>query len=64
MEKTMNKAEPIRIDLTTDQQRQIKDAIGQDVSRLEFKVEELEQRIAPSDFSIMKNMDKATPILF
>jgi len=37
----------VRIELTSEQKKQIKDASGQDVAALEFTQEELEQRIAP-----------------
>jgi len=37
----------IRIELTDDQRKQIKEAAGREMSALEFAVEELEQRIAP-----------------
>lgn len=37
----------IRIELTAEQKKQIKDASGEEVSALEFTPEELEQRIAP-----------------
>jgi len=37
----------IRIALTDDQSKQIKETLGHEISALEFSVEELEQRIAP-----------------
>jgi hypothetical protein len=37
----------IRIELTPDQTQQIKQTSGKEVSFIEFKVEELEQRIVP-----------------
>lgn len=37
----------IRIELTAEQKRQIKEASGEDVSALEFTAAELEQRVAP-----------------
>ena len=37
----------IRIELTTEQQKQIKAASGEDVTALEFTAQELEARIAP-----------------
>jgi len=44
----MTKEQPrIRIELTTDQKKQIKDASGEDVTVLEFTAQELEDRIAP-----------------
>ncbi|HKW48668.1 MAG TPA: hypothetical protein VJN70_14565 [Gemmatimonadaceae bacterium] len=42
-----NKRKSIRIELTAEQKRQIKEASGEEVSALEFTAEELEQRIAP-----------------
>ena len=44
----MEKDERIRIELTPEQQKQIKDASGEDVTALEFTAKELEERIAPS----------------
>jgi uncharacterized small protein (DUF1192 family) len=38
----------IRIELTPEQKKQIKDASGEDVSTLEFSVDELEERVAPA----------------
>jgi len=43
----MSTEQRIRIELTPDQTEQIKKVSGRDVSVIEFKVEELEQRIAP-----------------
>ncbi len=43
----MKKDERIRIELTNEQKKQIKDASGEDVNALEFTAAELEQRIAP-----------------
>jgi hypothetical protein len=59
----------IRIDLTPEQQRQLKEAAGHDVSVLEFSIEELEQRIAPSsvsfgDITVMKPTDVGSANLF
>ncbi|HTJ23217.1 MAG TPA: hypothetical protein VL383_12520 [Gemmatimonadaceae bacterium] len=41
----------IRIELTDDQRSQIKQVSGEDVPSLEFTVEELEGRIAPTSLS-------------
>ncbi len=41
------KDERIRIELTPEQKKQIKDVSGEDVNALEFTAVELEQRIAP-----------------
>jgi hypothetical protein len=38
----------IRIELTDEQKKHIKDASGEDVSVIEFTAQELEERIAPS----------------
>jgi hypothetical protein len=43
----MSKQDRIRIELTEEQKKQIKEASGEDVSAIEFTVQELEQRIAP-----------------
>jgi len=43
----MKKDERIRIELTAEQKKQIKDASGEEVSALEFSGQELEERIAP-----------------
>jgi hypothetical protein len=37
----------IRIELTPEQKKQIKDATGEDLSTVEFTVQELEERVAP-----------------
>jgi hypothetical protein len=51
----MEKEQPrIRIELTEDQVRHIKEASGQSVSALEFSVQELEDRIAPTSLSFGK----------
>ena len=60
----MTKSERIHIDLTSDQRQQIKDASGQEITALELNAEELEQRIAPADFVIIKVVDKPSTILF
>ena len=44
----MKKDERIRIELTSEQRKQIKDASGEDVAALEFTAKELEERIAPA----------------
>ena len=43
----MEKKERIRIELTDEQKKQVKDASGEEVTALEFTPQELEQRIAP-----------------
>lgn len=42
----------IRIELTDDQTRQIKEASGQSVTALDFSIQELEERIAPSGIHV------------
>jgi type VI protein secretion system component Hcp len=62
----MSTGEPIRIELTTDQQQQIKEFSGQEISALQFEAHELEQRIAPvtmSEITITKHIDVASPKL-
>jgi hypothetical protein len=59
-----NERERIRIDLTPEQQQQVKTASGHDAVALEFSVEELEQRIAPSDFSFVRLGDASSPKLY
>lgn len=61
----MNTRASIRIELTTDQQQQIKDAFGSEISSLELSSRELEQRVAPMEpFTISKFVDKASVILY
>ena len=43
----MSKPDRVRIELTEEQKKQIKEASGEDVSDIEFTVQELEQRITP-----------------
>jgi hypothetical protein len=42
-----DKRASIRLELTAEQKKQIKDATGEEVNALEFTPEDLEQRIAP-----------------
>jgi len=51
MERTEQKSDRIRIELTDAQKKQIKDQAGSDVQALEFTTKELEQRIAPVVFN-------------
>jgi hypothetical protein len=48
---TMKKDERIRIELTDEQKKQLKQSTGKDVKVLEFTAEELESRIAPLYFA-------------
>jgi hypothetical protein len=43
----MSKQDRVRIELTAEQKKQIKEASGEDVSAIEFTVQELEQRVTP-----------------
>jgi hypothetical protein len=49
-----SKESRVRIELTDEQTKQIKEASGQSVSALEFSVQELEERIAPTGLSFGK----------
>ena len=61
----MNKRDSVRIELTTEQPQQIKDAFGSEIAALELDTRELEQRIAPAEpFVISKLIDKSSIILF
>jgi len=44
---TPNKQSRIRVELTPEQRKVIKDASGEEVTTLEFTAQELEERIAP-----------------
>jgi hypothetical protein len=48
MERTMIKRDSIRIELSTEQKDQIKEATGRDVQGLDLDIRSLEQRIAPT----------------
>lgn len=60
----MNNGERIHIDLTSEQQSHIKRLSGKDIPALEFDAQELEQRIAPSEIVITKQVDPASSKLF
>lgn len=51
----------IRIDLTKEQQAQIKQESGHDVSSIELGVQELEERVAPASLSFGKIEYTYTP---
>jgi hypothetical protein len=42
-----NARKPVRIELTEEQKRQIKEVVGREASAVEFDADELEDRIAP-----------------
>lgn len=46
----MDKNTRIRIELTDDQRKQIKEQSGEDVKALELTTKELEERVAPTMF--------------
>ena len=41
---------PIRIELTEEQKKQIRNVTGKDAAAIEFSAEELEERVAPAKF--------------
>jgi hypothetical protein len=43
----MEKKQPVRIELTEEQKKQILQATGKDASAIELTVEELEERVSP-----------------
>ncbi|NIW35212.1 MAG: hypothetical protein GWN32_01105 [Gemmatimonadetes bacterium] len=43
----MEKKQPVRIQLTDEQKKQIREATGKDASAVELTVEELEERVSP-----------------
>jgi hypothetical protein len=43
-----NPQDTVRIELTDQQKQQLREQTGQDASAIEFSVEELEERIAPT----------------
>jgi hypothetical protein len=45
---SQDQKQPVRIELTDEQKKVLHEKTGQDASAIEFSVEELEQRIAPS----------------
>jgi hypothetical protein len=47
----MDKKESVRIELTEDQKKQIREATGKDASAIELTVEELEERVSPGRFT-------------
>jgi hypothetical protein len=45
----MSSAKNLRIELTPEQKAEVRNATGKDAEAVEFSVEELEARIAPSN---------------
>lgn len=46
-----DRKETVRIELTDEQKKQLRNATGRDANAIEFSVEELEERIAPMTFA-------------
>ena len=42
-----NKPQTVRIELTPEQKKQVKEVSGEDVSTLDLQIQELEERVAP-----------------
>jgi hypothetical protein len=51
-EPLMDKKEPIRIELTEEQKKLVRDATGKDASAIELTAEELEERVSPGRFGV------------
>jgi hypothetical protein len=49
MEKKENT--PVRIELTEEQRKRVREATGKDAAAIEFTVQELEDRIAPANLA-------------
>jgi hypothetical protein len=47
----MEKQSTVRIELTKEQRDKIKETSGKDIAELEFTLQELEQRIAPTSLN-------------
>lgn len=55
--------EPIRIDLTNDQQEQVRRHSGHAIEAIELQVQELESRIAPSEPVVYLKFEMKTVIV-
>ena len=42
-----NKPQTVRIELTPEQKKQVKEVSGEDVNTLDLQIQELEERVAP-----------------
>ena len=42
-----NKPQTVRIELTPEQKKQVKEVSGEDVTSLDLHIQELEERVAP-----------------
>ncbi len=57
----MGKKELVRIELTEEQKKQIREATGKDASAIELTVEELEERVSPRGLYAQPLKDKPPP---
>ena len=57
----MSNEKRVKLELTPEQQNQIKQATGDDASVIEFSVEELEERIAPTTLGFSELEDRIAP---
>jgi uncharacterized small protein (DUF1192 family) len=51
----------VKLELTPEQKKQIQEATGKDASVIEFSVEELEERIAPTTLGFSELEDRIAP---
>ena len=51
----------VKLELTPEQKKQIQEATGKDANVIEFSVEELEERIAPTTLSAVELEDRIAP---
>jgi hypothetical protein len=60
----MSTDQRIRIELTPEQRNQVKEASGKEIAAVDLRIDELEQRIAPTtvgDFHMTSSTVKASP---
>jgi hypothetical protein len=59
----MSTDQRIRIELTPEQRTQVKEASGKEIASVDLRIDELEQRIAPTtaDFHMTSSTIKASP---
>ena len=51
----------VKLELTPEQKKQIQEATGKDANVIEFSVEELEERIAPTTLNAIELEDRIAP---
>lgn len=56
-----NEKSSVRIELTEEQRKNLKEQTGADASAIEFDVEELEERIAPTTLGVVELEDRVAP---